>query len=641
MTGKLSYIILIALLAFSIRGNASHIVGGDVTYEYIELDTYLIKVNLYLDCENGIPGAIELDRMVNVSYFNSRTNELIDNDGLPVLTETRVEEVNYKCLETQPNACVVEFTFSYKKIIDPGNDGITIAYQRCCRNSTIDNLVDPGRTGATFFAKIPPRTIVENNSSASFEKLPPNFLCTNAPLIFDHRATDKDGDSLVYSIILPYLGADYINNRPVPAGAPPYLPVQMKSPYNAQDIMSGTARLQIDRQTGLLTVTPSEVGQFVMAVLVEEYRNGTKIAEIHRDYQLNVLDCALSVVADFIPSGERCDSLRLFQNTSVGRDLFYNWRFHNGETFNTKNSEKKYPVPGIYEVTLIVSNDGCVDSITKIVEIQPSHDVFSDLLISPLEGCDSLTINIIWNYIQETSNTWSMGDDLGYFEDTMLTRYFYNNPGEYVVNFSLTDSNTCNIRTDTSINVKVNESIKHKVDFNLEYLNGCELDGKINIESISTAKDIEWDFGNGFISSDKDLANYNYQIPGDYTVWFRTKDTGKCVKNDSMSISIEIDEFGDSLGKVSLYNIFTPGNDNLNNCFQIDLKDYTCISVSYKIYNRWGELVFVAESAADCWDGTHYTSGTEFPEGEYFGVYTLTKHDNSERRLSNVITLKR
>ncbi len=59
-----------------------------------------------------------------------------------------------------------------------------------------------------------------------------------------------------------------------------------------------------------------------------------------------------------------------------------------------------------------------------------------------------------------------MGDDLGYFEDTMLTRYFYNNPGEYVVNFSLTDSNTCNIRTDTSINVKVNESIKHKVDFN-------------------------------------------------------------------------------------------------------------------------------------------------------------------------------
>ncbi len=361
MTGKLSYIILIALLAFSIRGNTSHIVDGDVTYEYIELDTYLIKVNLYLDCENGIPGAIELDRMVNVSYFNSRTNELIDNDGLPVLTETTVEEVNTKCLETQPNACVVEFTFSYKKIIDPGNDGITIAYQRCCRNSTIDNLVDPGRTGATFFAKILPRTIVENNSSASFEKLPPNFLCTNAPLIFDHRATDKDGDSLVYSIILPYLGADYINNRPAPAGAPPYLPVKMKSPYNAQDIMSGTARLQIDRHTGLLTVTPSEVGQFVMAVLVEEYRNGTKIAEIHRDYQLNVLDCALSFVADFIPSGERCDSLRLFQNTSVGRDLFYNWRFHNGETFNTKNREKKYPVPGIYEVTLIVSNDGCVD----------------------------------------------------------------------------------------------------------------------------------------------------------------------------------------------------------------------------------------------------------------------------------------
>jgi gliding motility-associated-like protein len=49
--------------------------------------------------------------------------------------------------------------------------------------------------------------------------------------------------------------------------------------------------------------------------------------------------------------------------------------------------------------------------------------------------------------------------------------------------------------------------------------------------------------------------------------------------------------------------IFTPNNDNLNNTFQV----FTAHIIDYelKIYNRWGELVFVSTDKEVHWDGKY------------------------------------
>lgn len=50
----------------------------------------------------------------------------------------------------------------------------------------------------------------------------------------------------------------------------------------------GGAPLQIDSETGLLTGLPNTVGQFVVGICIEEYRNGVLISTTRRDFQYNV-----------------------------------------------------------------------------------------------------------------------------------------------------------------------------------------------------------------------------------------------------------------------------------------------------------------------------------------------------------------
>jgi hypothetical protein len=189
----LIYTILFFLLA---DATATHIVGGDVTYSHLRGDQYHVTLHLYIDCINGTSGAIDLESEANISYFDAKNNTVFSNDPIAVLNKINVQEVNYKCLKVEPNACVQQFSYTYQKTIKPGLNGVIIALQLCCRNRTITNMVNPEDIGATFFAMVPPISIVSSNTSAVFKKLPLNFLCTNAPLVFDHSAVDADGDSL-------------------------------------------------------------------------------------------------------------------------------------------------------------------------------------------------------------------------------------------------------------------------------------------------------------------------------------------------------------------------------------------------------------------------------------------------------------
>lgn len=638
---SVKYLIPLACILIISRAEASHIVGGDITYKYVGDDNYQIDLHLYVDCFNGIPLAIELDREVNVSFYNTRTNEFIDNDALDVIAEVNVQELNYNCLSNEPNACVSQFTFSYTKKLFPGEDGITIAYQRCCRNKTINNIIDPANTGATFFTEIPPVSVVKDNSSPVFDKLPPNFLCTNAPLIFDHKATDVDGDSLVYSLILPYLGADPTFNRPIPASPPPYNQVIMNNPYTLSDMMGGSVKLQIDPETGLLQVTPSDVGQFVMAVLVEEYRDGVKIAEMHRDYQLNVIECSFNVSADFLAEGDECDSIRTFVNRSLGNGLSFIWQFEDGEESTSRDVSKTYAEPGTYKVSLIAYADNCRDTIIKLVTVNGVDYIDADLTAAPLIGCDSLTVHLQTTQHDTLRNVWDFGDQKGPYLDTIISEYSYGTPGSYLINYQVIDKSTCDESKDTSVYAYVYPSKHYKIDFNLETLSGCESNGIVHIYQDSFSGPYLWEIEDEAMYYDSVLTQYKFDNQGTYNFTLRSVDTGYCIINDSLTKSIYVDVTEDVEKAISLYNVFTPDqNDDLNKCFEVDLANRDCAELVYIIYNRWGEVVFEGGSD-DCWDGTHYQNGNELPEGEYFGVYELTTFDDSKIRTSNVISLIR
>lgn len=78
---------------------------------------------------------------------------------------------------------------------------------------------------------------------------------------------------------------------------------------------------------------------------------------------------------------------------------------------------------------------------------------------------------------------------------------------------------------------------------------------------------------------------------------------------------------------------FTPDGNGLNEIFQINGRFIT--SYQLRIYNRWGELIFVSEDMTEGWDGT--TSGKVLPQGTY--AFISDMQDMAGRKYSKTGTI--
>ena len=148
-----------------------------------------------------------------------------------IISEIRLPFISSDTIgKTLSNACGVEGlgvcvqATTYKTIVDlpsiPG--GYIIAYQRCCRNSSLNNVINPLESGSTEWIAITEEALALKNSSPRFITWPDVYICANKPLIFNHSASDTDGDSLVYKICNPFDGASFQFPQPQPPASPPY-----------------------------------------------------------------------------------------------------------------------------------------------------------------------------------------------------------------------------------------------------------------------------------------------------------------------------------------------------------------------------------------------------------------------------------
>jgi len=396
--------------------NATHIVGGDFYYEYLSNNRYRITLKLYVDCENGNPQAIASDQTAIIGVFNARTNMFIRTFTMSRTSPKRLDKVLYSCVTPERDICVDGYTYSMITTIDPGQDGVILAFQRCCRNNSITNIISPESTGATYWTKITGKKVTSVNSSPAFKALPPNYLCTGAPLQFDHSATDKDGDSLAYELYRPYSGASRNNPRPTMPSRPPFMPVIWGPGYGTYDQMGGDPIMKIDETTGELTVTPDEVGQFVIGIKVKEYRNGVLIGETLRDYQFNVRKCKFDIIANFTtPQADEpmpyyyCNDSVYFFNKSYKAEEYF-WNFGDPTTDKDTSSLKDpswvYPGDGDYVAVLIAKNKLCVDSIKIKVRIRENVkvDLGPDRIV-----CDDFTTYLFVNDLEATKIEWNTG----------------------------------------------------------------------------------------------------------------------------------------------------------------------------------------------------------------------------------------
>ncbi len=277
------------------QATATHIVGGEFSMLHDTLNRYVFTLQIYFDHINGSPGAE--DRSAFVFIFDKADNKRVDSFILPRARGTQfVPYTNPVCASPFLVTRIINYralvALDTNKYNSP--EGYYLVWERCCRNGAINNILNPGQTGQTFYLEFP----ALKKSGKRFINSSPNLFpplsdygCVGRPFRFSFAGFDKDGDSLVYELTAPLKGNSDTNNiapRPKPA---PYAPVDWQPGFSASVPITGTPSLQINRQTGELTLIPDWVGLWVFAVKCIEYRNGVRIGAVNREFQMAVLDC--------------------------------------------------------------------------------------------------------------------------------------------------------------------------------------------------------------------------------------------------------------------------------------------------------------------------------------------------------------
>jgi gliding motility-associated-like protein len=401
---------------FCLKLSATHIVGGEITYRCLGNNNYEIELTVYRDCYNGVPW---FDSPARVGVYEKGSDSVLvrnlaltynafSNDTLPIMLDN-------PCLTVPPDVCVHKAT--YKTIVNlPFNpNGYILVYQRCCRNRLIRNIPDPLNTGISFVVEISPESQLQCNNAATFNNWPPVAICVHQPIDFDHSASDVDGDSLAYRLCTPFNGPDSLRPAPNPPLAPPYQELLWQDPpYNLSNLLGGDP-LTIDPFTGFMTGVPNTIGNYVVGVCVDEFRDGVLLSTTRRDFQYNVADCGEPDAAFFLPE-IKCDTLTVtFQNQSSNSDQFrwyFDWENNPSLGSNEFSPSYTYTDTGTFVVALIAAPGlPCADTFFQTIQLLET-DVILDVSANPEEIAAGDTSLLLADLPGAIDYTWQPNNSL-------------------------------------------------------------------------------------------------------------------------------------------------------------------------------------------------------------------------------------
>ncbi|PKR80044.1 hypothetical protein CW751_11795 [Brumimicrobium salinarum] len=326
----------------------------------------------------------------------------------------------------------------------------------------------------------------------------------------------------------------------------------------------------------------------------------------------NLAGCADTIVQDVLiyPSpnadfnyNEVCyGSFTPFTNTSTitsGNITSYQWTFGVNEgTSDLENPQHEFiNYAQNHDVVLIAtSNHGCIDSITKSVSLRPIVEF--NVNLEDQFGCAPITVNFdnqseglgtsILNY------SWSFGDGNTSFQQSPTHTFL--EPGEYPVSLTVFTATDCNITLTDGLEITVFPSPVAAFDVNPPTAILSEALIKITDES-QGAQLWEYDLGDGNYNNSPTFSHTFNNAQPYYITQYVQNEFG-C--SDSTIRAIEIkDDF-----LLFVPNAFTPDDgNNRNDYFTWEIMGNETFEM--RVFNRWGELIFVSNDPNGNWDGSY------------------------------------
>jgi gliding motility-associated-like protein len=448
-----------------------------------------------------------------------------------------------------PSPCIVnpspvcywirEFTVVEDLPKDPG--GYLVIFQRCCRIDGIRNLTPNINVGASYFCQIQGTNSVGKtgiNSNPDFGIKDTVLICQGKRFKLDYSAIDEEGDSLTYEFSPGYYGGGTNNAIVSNPGRPSsWVPLQYANRFSGLQPLG--PNVTINRNSGLISGVAPSGGDYVVCVLVKEYRAGLLVSVHRKDFIIHVDDRCDFPSADLDPNYITCNGFDFsFHNEAASSPLIhsYYWDFGvSGITTDTSTLARPtftFPDTGVYQVRFYVNKDEpCTDSATTRMSVFPGFfpgfTSQGTCVLNPVLFTDTTKTK----YGRVSSWLWNFGDHTT-TEDTSVRQnpsWKYSDTGMKNVSFIVANSKGC---LDT-VNQLIHMTDKPPIFFPFRDTLICNIDTlQLLVQGFGT---FTWDPSPSMINPNVQDPLVHPPATSMYTV---TLDQSGCINRDSMRVRV-------------------------------------------------------------------------------------------------------
>ncbi len=250
MKDKITRLFVITMMLFAALPQvfATHQRAGEISYKYISGLTYEFTITTYTYTPSPA------DRPEIEVFWGDGTSSEIERHS-KVNLENNVSR----------NVYIAQHTFSAVGTFH-------ITFEDPNRNAGIINI--PNSVEIPFFIEtiLVINPFIGGNSSPQLLNPPLDNGCVNTPYYHNPGAFDPEGDSLSYRLI----NCRGLDGEDIPGYSLPF----------------ASNNISINSKTGDLTWdSPTMAGEYNIAILIEEWRNGIMISSMVRDMQITIAPC--------------------------------------------------------------------------------------------------------------------------------------------------------------------------------------------------------------------------------------------------------------------------------------------------------------------------------------------------------------
>ncbi|RFM26090.1 PKD domain-containing protein [Deminuibacter soli] len=337
-----------------------------------------------------------------------------------------------------------------------------------------------------------------------------------------------------------------------------------------------------------------------------------------------------------------CDSLKYeFRNTSKApvtrpfTDTSFVWDFGDGNVTpptGTQIVTHSYTTPGTYNVVLhLIDTSYCnyPDSALKQIRISPTVKAGFE---TPAAGCYPYTAKFSNTSLAGQQFYWDFGD--GTASQEVEPVHAYTQTGTFTIKLLVIDSSACNLKDSISKTIVITPNPTASFTYSPV---PPQSNTPVNFMNTSTgAVTYLWEYGDGDTlrtTLHDTTIQHIYEATSIYKACLYASNQYGCTDSACQAISAVVTPL------VDVPNAFTPNGDGINDV--VMLRGYGIAKLNFRIYNRWGEMVYQATDPKQNsgWNGRY--KGTVQPQDVYTYVADVVFYDGSTYQKKGDITLLR